>query len=151
MFGSAPHQANRFLATVITDLLPNPIDIAFQSVSGLGREVTIHSLREGGENLAEYHYVERTARRPLQLTRGVLPTSPLTAQLNLAMGQLFVPNMHVIVTLLGERNVPSIVWTFENAMPTRWEVGSLDANASNVLINTFEFAYQDVTQIGSHA
>jgi len=67
------------------------------------------------------------------------------------MGQLFVPNMHVIVTLLGERNVPSIVWTFENAMPTRWEVGSLDANASNVLINTFEFAYQDVTQIGSHA
>ena len=46
-----------------------------------------------------------------------------------------------IVTLLNENHVPVKVWAFDNAYPVKLEVSHLDANKSELVIETLELAY----------
>ena len=50
------------------------------------------------------------------------------------------------VYLLGSKDQPLVTWTFFNAWPVKWEVGTLDAsNSSSVQTQTLELCYSTVT------
>lgn len=151
MIGTQLLASHKFLATFVLEEIPDPIDIAFSSVSGLGRGVGVSSTRQGGDNITEYHYVNNTQREALRLTRGVMQLTPLTLLLNDVMSDLTQIEMHVIVAVLGQSDIPKTTWTFEHVIPTGWRVGELNASTSTLLINSFEFVYRDVFSIGSHA
>jgi phage tail-like protein len=122
-------------------VLPNPVDIRFQRVSGLSANVEMATLNEGGENLFTHRLPRRVTYSNLVLERGFVVGSPLNIELNAAMSLFkFLPS-NVMVTLLSEEGIPVSGWMFIKAFPVRWQTADLNAGEDRVLIDTLELAY----------
>jgi phage tail-like protein len=128
--------------------IPNPVDLAFQKVSGIGATVETDSVDEGGQNL----YIQRLPRKiiyeNLVLERGMLVGSPLRIEVNAALTLFqFVP-ANVLVNLLGTSELPLASWLFLQAFPVKWSLADLNATANEVVIEYLELAYQRMQIIG---
>lgn len=129
-------------------VIPNPIDLRFQKVSGLSAEVELKTIKEGGQNLYSHRVPERISYGNLKLERGFnasLIPSPLTQEFNYAFSQFrFYPST-VIVMLFNESErgitTPIASWTFMNAYPVKWSISELNAESNTVLIDSMELAY----------
>ncbi len=122
-------------------VLPNPIDIRFQKVKGLGATVKTTTLAEGGQNLYTQQLPEGVTYGNLTLERGMVVGSPLSLEFNAAMSLFeFVPS-NVMVTLFNEAALPVAAWLFIKAFPVKWSTSDLDATTATVLIDTLELAY----------
>lgn len=147
----APSVSHRFLVTFVINGIPDPLDIGFQRVSGLSRELTVASHRQGGDNTRNLYLAERIQHGTLSLERGVMPVSPLTWKFNQVMSGAKVSYMDAIVIVFDEFLVPTCTWIISNALPVRWWVGDLDANSNSVLVNHLELRYQDLCWLGIRA
>jgi phage tail-like protein len=123
-------------------LIPNPLDIRFQKVSGLSAEVKTRSIEEGGQNLYSHRLPERIQYGNLVLERGVVIGSLLNLELNATLSMFKFAASNVLVTLLSEDSVPLAGWMFLNAYPVKWSTSDLNASEKGVLIDTMELAYQ---------
>jgi len=122
-------------------VVPNPLDIRFQKVSGLSGEVTTEPLKEGGQNLYSHRLPQRVSYGNLVLERGMVIGSPLNLEFSAAlMAFKFVPS-NVIVTLLSEDHVPMAAWMFLQAYPVKWATSDLNAEEAGLVIDTMELAY----------
>ena len=122
-------------------VVPNPVDIRFQKVSGLGAEVATDPLNEGGQNLFAHRLPKKISYNNLVLERGLLLSSPLNTELNATFSFFrFVPS-NVLVTLFNEFSLPLAGWLFINAYPAKWSIADFDAQANAVVIETMELAY----------
>lgn len=122
-------------------VIPNPLDIRFQKVSGLSAEVTTKTVNEGGQNLYTHRLPERISYQNLVLERGMVVGSPLNLEFNAAMSLFeFFPS-NVLVTLFGEEQNPVSGWLFIKAYPVKWSTSDLNATEDSVLIDTLELAY----------
>ncbi|MCB9304639.1 MAG: phage tail protein [Lewinellaceae bacterium] len=122
-------------------VLPNPLDIRFQRVSGLSAEINTETYEEGGQNLYSHRLPGRASYSNLVLERGMAVGSILAAEFNAAMsGFQFYPS-NVMVMLLDEDSMPINSWLFLKAYPVRWSVSDLDANSNQIVIETMELAY----------
>ena len=132
-------------AQVISDLLTEkPLDICFQSVSGLDSNLETETIREGGENHFEHVVPVRRKYGPLILKRGILRTdeSRISKWLKLAFDHQFViPFSSVQIRLLNEVHEPLMHWTINNVWPRSWKLGDLNAERGEVLIETLELNY----------
>jgi phage tail-like protein len=124
-------------------VVPNPVDILFEKVSGLQATVdNSYVVNEGGQNLYSHRLPTRVKYDNLVLERGVVVGSPLSIEFNVAMSMFkFVPS-NVIVTLLDNTKIPIAAWLFLNAYPVNWRFSDLDAKDNNVAIEHMELAYQ---------
>lgn len=122
-------------------LIPNPIDIRFQSVGGLNAEIGTVTHREGGELLYAHRLPDAISYQNLVLKRGVTVGSPLTIEFNAAMTMFKFAPSNVLVTALSEDKVPLAGWMFIRAFPVRWLTSDLDAGSPSVMIETMELAY----------
>lgn len=131
-----------FMVTfLIGGVLPNPLDIRFQRVSGMTSTIETSEVREGGENLFVHRLPNRVTYDNLVLERGMVIGSLLNGEFNLAMSTLKFEPGHVIVMLLNVENHPIAAWLFQDTYPLRWAVSDLDANQNAVVIDTMELAY----------
>lgn len=122
-------------------VIPNPLDIRFQSVSGLNASISTHTHREGGELLYSHRLPDVISYDNLILKRGITVGSPLTIEFNVAMTLFkFIPS-NVLVTALSEDKVPLAGWMFIRAYPVRWTTSDLDSTSKAVAIETMELAY----------
>lgn len=121
--------------------VPNPLDIRFQKVSGLGGEITTLPLAEGGQNLYTHRLPERVSYANLVLERGMVVGSPLHLEFNAVMSLFKFAPSNVLVTLLAENRAPLAAWLFLKAYPVKWATADLDANQREVLVETLELAY----------
>ena len=132
-------------AQVKSDLLQEkPLDIGFQSVSGLDSTLDTETIKEGGENHFEHVIPVRRKYGPLILKRGVLTTgeSRITKWLKLAFDDHFViPFSSVQIKLLNQEHEPLMHWTINNVWPRSWKLGELNAERGEVLIETLELNY----------
>ncbi|KAA3614062.1 MAG: phage tail protein [Calditrichaeota bacterium] len=123
-------------------VVPNPIDIQFRKVSGLGTSISTESVEEGGQNFYTQQLPKKVEHENLVLERGLVVGSPLTIEFNVAMSLFeFVPS-NVLITLLDRTSIPAASWLLMNAFPVKWHVSDLDANANEVVIETMELSYQ---------
>ncbi len=122
-------------------LIPNPLDIRFQKVSGLRGTVKTRELNEGGQNLYTHKLPERISYENLVLERGMVVGSPLNIEFNVALTTFKFAPSNVLVTVLSESSVPLGAWLFIKAYPVRWSTSDLDASQSSVVIDTMELAY----------
>ncbi|MDV3455390.1 phage tail protein [Sphingomonas sp. HF-S4] len=122
-------------------LIPNPLDIRFQSVGGLNAEIGTVTHREGGELLYSHRLPDAITYQNLVLKRGVTVGSPLTIEFNAAMTLFKFAPSNVLVTALSEDKVPLAGWMFIRAYPVRWLTSELSADSSSVMIETMELAY----------
>lgn len=140
--------SHRFLVTFFFFGIPSPLDMRFQKVSGLSRELSVTPFREGGENAANLYFPNNIQHGSLLLERGVMMISPLTFLFDWVLGSGEPVYADVLILLLDADSLPVTTWTATNAMPVRWQVGDLDANANAFLINSFELRYQDMRLLG---
>jgi phage tail-like protein len=129
------------------------MDIRFQSVSGLDSTIDIETIKEGGENRFEHVIPTRRKFGPLVLKRGLVGpvTSPVANWLkktfegepfDLTTGkEAFQVIDTVIIDLLGEDHQPLMSWTVTNVWPRSWKIAELNAERSEVLIETLELNY----------
>jgi phage tail-like protein len=122
-------------------LIPNPLDIRFQKVSGLNARVETTTVNEGGQNLYAHRMPRRVSYDNLVLERGFVVGSPLNIEFNAAMSAFKFAPSNVIVTLFSEGAVPLAAWMFIKAWPVRWATADLNATEDRVLIDTLELAY----------
>ena len=122
-------------------VLPNPIDIRFQKVSGLSADVETDTVKEGGQN----RYVQKLPKgvrfNNLVLERGMVVGSPLNLEFNAAMSLFKFATSNVLVTLLSEDKVPLAAWMFLKAFPVKWSTSDLNASDAALVIDTMELAY----------
>lgn len=123
-------------------VVPNPLDIMFQKVSGLGSTVETSPIEEGGQNLYTQKLPKKISYENLVLERGVVVGSPLVIEFNVAMSLFKFAPSNVLVTLLDNTRIPISAWLFMKAYPVKWSVSDLDATANSVVIEHMELAYQ---------
>ena len=122
--------------------IPNPLDIMFQKVSGLGSTVETTPLEEGGQNLYTQSLPTKIKYDNLVLQRGLVVGSPLVIEFNVTMSKFKFSPSNVLVTLLDNTRIPIAGWLFMNAYPVKWSVSDLDADANSVVIEHMELTYQ---------
>jgi phage tail-like protein len=122
-------------------LVPNPLDLRFQKVSGLSAEVETEDVNEGGQNLYSHRLPTRVKYNNLTLERGMVIGSPLNVEFNAAISLFKFVTSSVLVTLLAESKAPLAAWLFLKAYPVKWSTSDLNATDNSVVIDTMELAY----------
>ncbi|SRR5260221_10103637 len=121
------------------------VDVRFQSVSGLDVEMETEPWKEGGENHFEHRLPTRTKYSAgLTLKRGLLGPgkSGLTDWFRDAFVHLKLQPLDVVsVELLNEKHEVLFKWDLEWVWPKSWKVAELNAERSEVLIETLELSY----------
>lgn len=143
-----PALSHRFLATFFIKGIPSPLDIRFARISGLGRELRISEIREGGDNLGTLNLAERVTHGTLVLERGVAVVTPVTVMFDRVLGQFSNTYLDVVILLLDGLSRPLCSWTMTDALPVKWQTGDLDATGNTVLIDTLELAYHELHWMG---
>jgi phage tail-like protein len=121
-----------------------PVDARFQSVSGLDVRLDTEEIKEGGEN--RFIHIVPTRRRyaDLILKRGLISPSVsgvLTDWCFKAFEEMIVVPIDIDVSLLNEKEEPLMTWQIQHARPKSWKIGELNAERSEVLIETIELSY----------
>ncbi|MCP4666064.1 MAG: phage tail protein [Deltaproteobacteria bacterium] len=126
----------------IGGLVPNPLDIRFQKVSGLNVSVdTEDSVANGGENIFVQNLPKHISYDNLVLERGVVIGSLLAVEFNLTMSTFkFFPS-NVLVVALNEHSIPVTGWLFFRAYPVKWSISDLDATQNALIVETMELTY----------
>jgi phage tail-like protein len=119
-----------------------PIDIGFQEVSGISRELQTEDVTEGGENRFVHKLPTRASYTPLVLKRGLVVKSALTDWIQAALENLEIKPITVIVALLNERKEPLIAYQFINAYPLKWNISNFNAETSGIVVENLELYYQ---------
>lgn len=128
-----------FMVTfLVGGILPNPLDIRFQSVSGMTSTIQTQEVKEGGENLFVHQLPTRVTYENLTLKRGMVIGSLLNVEFNTAMSTLRFQPGNVLVMLLNNKDVPISGWLFQETYPIKWSVTDLDATENRVVIDTME-------------
>lgn len=146
-----PMPTSRFVTTFIFKGICSPLDIAFQKISGLSRELSVTSQQQGGENSRNLYLANKLTHGSLVLERGVMTVTPLTIVFDQVMQGEKMLYADVSIVLLNHRSMPVCSWTVSNALPVRWQAGDLDANSNTLAINTLELRYQDMLWLGVKA
>jgi len=122
-------------------VLPNPLDIHFQKVSGLSAEVETTPLKEGGQNLYTHKLPTGIKYGNLSLERGMVVGSPLNLEFNAAMSLFKFYPSNVLVTLFNDIGAPVAAWLFIKAYPAKWSTSDLNADEEKIVIDTMELSY----------
>lgn len=122
-------------------LVPNPLDIYFQKVSGLSMTMETDSIGEGGQNLYTQKVPKKISYGNLVLERGVPAISPLGIEFNVAFSLFKFAPSNVLITVFDENSIPVMSWMFTKAYPVKWSMSDLDASGNNLIIDTMELAY----------
>lgn len=134
--------SSRFAVVIFAlGVVPNPIDLRFQRVSGLSASISTVTVREGGQQLYTHRLPDMVSYENLVLERGFIVGSPLNIEFNVAFSLMKFAPSNVMITLLNEDAVPIAGWMFVQAFPVRWATADLDASRDEVLIDTLELAY----------
>lgn len=133
------------IGNIYPPIIYSPVDSAFMEASGLDAELSVFEIKEGGENRFTHRLPDRAKYGNLILKRGlILALSQLAAwckqtlQSDLAQP---ISTRSIILLLLDKSSLPLMAWNFVNAWPVKWSVSSFNATASEIAVETLEFAY----------
>lgn len=120
-------------------------DAAFQEVSGLTMHLETEEVIEGGENRFKHQLPTRVQYDDLVLKRGYIAFGSLLRvwiekTLN---GGLNTPieTQNITLQLMNNKGNPITTWAFENAYPVKWETTGMNAEKSELLIESITFKY----------
>lgn len=122
-------------------VIPNPLDIRFQKVTGLSTTLETESFSEGGQNLYQHKLPKGVRYENLVLERGMVVGSPLNLEFNATLSLFRFATSNVLVTLLGDNKLPLAGWLFMKAYPVKWSTSDLDAAQPGLVIDRMELAY----------
>lgn len=128
---------------VAFELFPQtPNDLRFQEVSGLSVSVEMETYKEGGQNRFEHQLPVRTNYNDITLKRGMfeVPSGIMAWCINAVQNFKFQPT-NVLISLLNDIHIPVQSWYVVNAIPKKVEFSALNAEQSQVAIETLVLSY----------
>jgi phage tail-like protein len=111
----------------------------FTRVKGLAREVKHESYREGGVNEYEHKLVTQVSYPTVVLERGLALDDLWNWALAVADGQ--VERKTLWIRLQNEADERTWAWQIEYALPVKWTASDLDAQSSQVVMESLELAH----------
>ena len=111
----------------------------FTRVKGLSREVKHESYREGGVNEYEHKLVTQVSYPVLILERGLILDDLWKWALAAADGDVVRKNIRI--RLQDESGEKQWAWEIAYAIPVKWAASDLDAQSSNIVMETLELAH----------
>lgn len=116
----------------------------FQRVKGLQRVVTHESYREGGVNEYEHKLVSQVSYPAVILERGLAGRDLWQWALDVSEGRIMRRSIRILLqTVAGES---AWAWQLDWALPVKWTCSDLDANASQVAMESVEFVHHRLTK-----
>ena len=117
--------------------------IAFSEVSGIGAELQIEEVAEGGENQFVHRLPKPAKYKNLVLKKALEATPPsISKWVEDALYQMEFAPCTVIVSIMKDSGTPIVAWQFFHAYPVKLEISGLDAKKSEIVIETLELAYR---------
>lgn len=146
-----PSLNHRFLAFFSLGHIPDPISLRFSKISGLGRQIEIQQINEGGHNHRNRFLPGRVSIPNLVFERGVMMVTPLTLATDMILSGFYTRLMSydILIMLLDAKGIPEASWSANGAMPVSMSMGTLDADSGQVLMNSMEFACSSVEWLGA--
>lgn len=111
----------------------------FTRVKGLSREVKHESYREGGVNDYEHKLITQVSYPTVVLERGLALGDLWNWAQAAADGQ--VERKTVVIRLQDEADERMWAWQIESALPVKWTASDLDAQSSQVVMESLELAH----------
>lgn len=118
-------------------------NVGFMEVSGLSIELEVVDYREGSSPESSAILMPGQKKfSPVVLKRGIVKSDDdfykwiNTAQFNK------IERRDVIISLLNESHEPVVVWKIKNAFPFKLEYSPLNANGSDVAIESLSLAHE---------
>src|SRR5262245_65972991 len=111
----------------------------FMRVKGISREVKYESYREGGVNEYEHKLVTQVSYPVVVLERGLALDDLWKWALAVADGE--VKRKTIWVRLQNEAGERTCAWQIEHALPVKWTASDLDAQSSQVVMESLELAH----------
>ncbi|MGF6743919.1 phage tail protein [Paraburkholderia atlantica] len=129
--------------------LPDEVTGAFSEVTGLEATMEPKTIRDGGRNYGVLQRVGPVTFSTVILKRGVIEARHLWAWWALFTGADLSANGNwqatsrcdVTIALLRGRT-PVVAWTLENAMPTRYRAGDLNARTGEIAIEELHLVHE---------
>lgn len=111
----------------------------FTRVRGISRELKHESYREGGVNEYEHKLVTQVTYPVVVLERGLALEDLWKWAMAAADGD--VRRRTVRLRLRNEADEPALAWQIEHAIPVKWSSSDLDAQTSQVVMESLELAH----------
>ena len=129
-------------AVYFQGLTPTPIDLSFQSVTGLTVTVNTEPLQVGGASYLTKEMPVSLKFENLKLKRGLKPTpSPLTKWCEQAFEEFKFKPLDLLIVLMNENHVPLHSWKVIQAYPCKYDIGEFNAETASVVIESLELKY----------
>jgi phage tail-like protein len=143
--GANDYPPSAFYFKVVFGSTLGLFDTSFQEVSGIGAEIEIETVTEGGENRYQHHLPKGVKHPNLELKRGIASmSSPLVIWCRSVMEMDFmvpIVAQPLSVYLMNEDKLPIRAWSFANAYPVKWEVESFSSTKNEVAIEKIVLSY----------
>jgi phage tail-like protein len=114
----------------------------FSRVKGLVRETKVEVRREGGVNDYEHRLVTQTSYGNLILERGL--ADPYLWNWHDKVVEGNVTRATLTVALHDESDAEVWRWLVERAYPVKWSGTDFDAGATQVVVESVEFAHEGI-------
>jgi phage tail-like protein len=111
----------------------------FTKVKGLSREVRYESYREGGVTEYEHKLLTQVSYPVVVLERGLALDDLWKWALAAADGD--VQRKTIRLRLQNEADEKKWAWQIEYALPVKWTASDLDAQSSQVVVESLELAH----------
>jgi phage tail-like protein len=122
-------------------VIPNPLDIRFQEVSGLQASINTRDDPTAASSLIQKKIPSGISYVDLELKRGMVLGSPLRQQVQTAFNDFAFTRSDVLLTIYTETAVPTSAFLFSEAFPISWQLSTLDAKSEEFLIETLKLTY----------
>lgn len=124
-----------------------PIEVRgnFTAVSGLGAELEMEEVREGGCFCNTF--LPRGVRyENIVLRRGTMPLDPLTVWFETVKLGMHL-RYPMIVTMNNMEMIPVKIWTVMDVLPVKVEYSEMNALSDSVAITSIEFSHSTVINV----
>lgn len=118
----------------------------FSEVSGLEQEIEMEEFKEGGSDFV-HHFPKAIKHSNLILKRGLSTSDELrkwyqNVLKSISYGSAIPKSSMIYITLLGPRGEAQTRFCVKEAYPIKWSGPQLNANGSEVAIETLELMHE---------
>jgi phage tail-like protein len=128
---------------VLTPLIANPL-AGFNEVSGLEMTLETEDYPEGGNNGTLLRFPKRSRWGDITLKKGLTRRTELF-DWYYAFTQGVTKRKDGLIILMNEKHEPHTVWKFRRGLPVKYVAPQLNAQQSNVAIESITIAHEGIT------
>ena len=141
---------DRFTGNMNFTVFLGSLRLSFSRVSNISREMEYETIQEGGRNDAVYTVSSgKRAKQTLVLERGI-SSAGKDALKKAGLYPGAAVREPVLIVVMGNTKKggkhPIRSYSFDEGYVTRWEMGDLDANGSQILIEKIEIAHSGLVE-----